>query len=76
VILDLRMPEIDGFAVLQTLRAAERTANIPVLVLTAEDVTTEERARLKAVELYPKDDLDEEHLLERVEARLGITGEH
>jgi signal transduction histidine kinase/CheY-like chemotaxis protein len=76
VILDLRMPEIDGFVVLQTLRAAERTANIPVLVLTAEDVTAEERTMLEATELYRKDDLDEQHLLERVEARLGITREH
>ncbi len=71
VILDLRMPEIDGFAVLQALRSAERTANIPVLVLTAEDVTADERTMLEAIELYRKDDLDEQRLIERVEAQLG-----
>jgi signal transduction histidine kinase/DNA-binding response OmpR family regulator len=76
VILDLRMPEIDGFKVLESLRAKEQTANIPVLVLTAEEVSGEERAMLDSIELYRKDDLDEKHLLERVAAQLGTTEEH
>ncbi len=71
VILDLRMPEIDGFEVLRRLRASERTAGIPVLVLTAEDVSAEERASLEAIDVYRKDTLDEQSLLSRVQSQLG-----
>jgi DNA-binding response OmpR family regulator len=35
MVLDLRLPELDGWHVLQTLRAAPETARLPVLVLTA-----------------------------------------
>lgn len=70
VILDLRMPEIDGFGVLQALRTHEHTANIPVLVLTAEDVSQEERETLQ-MEVYRKDELDEHHFLQQVQTRLG-----
>lgn len=46
VILDLMMPEVDGFAVLDALRADETTRDIPVIVVTAKTLTPEERARL------------------------------
>ncbi|MCJ7737024.1 MAG: response regulator, partial [Anaerolineae bacterium] len=42
MILDLMMPEVDGFQVLRSIRGAERTAHIPVLILTAKHVTREE----------------------------------
>ena len=71
VILDLRMPEVDGFALLQALRANTRTANIPVLALTAEDLTAEERAALDVLEVYRKDCLDENSLLDRIGEQLG-----
>jgi YesN/AraC family two-component response regulator len=35
ILLDLTMPEMDGFAVLDVLRSRETTRNIPVIVLTA-----------------------------------------
>jgi len=35
VILDLMMPGTDGFATMHTLRQEQRTAKIPILVLTA-----------------------------------------
>ncbi len=40
------MPKIDGFAVLDSIRSEEETAELPVLVLTAKEITTEERQRL------------------------------
>ena len=46
IILDLMMPEVDGFQVLEQLRAMPATAAIPVLVLTARELTPEDRARL------------------------------
>src|SRR5881275_2601190 len=36
VLLDLRMPHMDGFAVLEALRANDRGAFLPVIVLTAD----------------------------------------
>ncbi|MBN2305801.1 MAG: GAF domain-containing protein [Anaerolineae bacterium] len=76
VILDLRMPEVDGFEVLQMLRTNARTVGVPVLVLTAEDVNAEERTALQTTSIYRKDDLDEEHFLQQVEMRLGSTQEN
>lgn len=36
VLLDLMMPDMDGMAVLARLKAGERTAAIPVILLTAK----------------------------------------
>ena len=46
VVLDLMMPEMDGFAVLDALRADESTRDIPVIVVTAKILTPAERERL------------------------------
>jgi len=47
MILDLMMPEVDGFQVLRSIRGAEKTAQLPVLILTAKHVTREELSFLK-----------------------------
>ena len=47
VILDLVMPEVDGFDVARALREDEATAGIPILVLTAKELTAEERATMQ-----------------------------
>ena len=44
VMLDVMMPDMDGFQVCKTLKAAEETAHIPVIMVTALD-TPEERIR-------------------------------
>jgi len=56
IVLDLSMPVLDGFAVLERLHEEPETRSIPVIVLTARDVTPEERARLchKTVALLQK----------------------
>lgn len=46
VILDLMMPEVSGFEVARALRESEPTARIPILVLTAKDLTAGDHARL------------------------------
>ncbi|MEJ2548074.1 MAG: response regulator, partial [Gemmatimonadota bacterium] len=46
ILLDLMMPEMDGFEFLESLRALPGGAEIPVVVLTAMDLSAEDRARL------------------------------
>ncbi len=46
VILDLVMPEVSGFDVVEALNERAETARIPILVVTAQPVTYEQRARL------------------------------
>ena len=53
VVLDLALPEVDGWAVLGRLRAEERTAAVPVLIVTArDDAETQQRARLAGASAY------------------------
>ncbi|NYG06224.1 signal transduction histidine kinase/DNA-binding response OmpR family regulator [Phycicoccus badiiscoriae] len=47
VLVDLLMPDTDGFAVIDALRADPGTAGVPVVVLTAKSLTQEDRARLQ-----------------------------
>ena len=47
VILDLMMPEVDGFTVLERLRADSATAAIPVVVLTSKSMTVADKERLR-----------------------------
>lgn len=44
IVLDLMLPEIDGYGVLAALRADDRTKDIPVLILTAK-AQREDRVR-------------------------------
>ncbi len=46
VLLDLMMPEMDGFGFLRELRGKPEWRDIPVVVLTAKDVTADDRRRL------------------------------
>jgi adenylate cyclase len=46
IILDLIMPEMDGFEFLEELRSRAEWRDIPVVVVTSKDLTAEDRARL------------------------------
>ena len=46
IVLDLMMPEVDGFEVVSALQENPETARIPVLVVTAKQISAEDRARL------------------------------
>lgn len=48
IVLDLQMPHVDGFTVLQQLNADQRTSIIPVVVATSLAVNAELKARLPA----------------------------
>jgi threonine synthase len=70
VILDLMMPELDGFAVLDALKADPDTAPIPVIVVTAKELTPEEKQRLSGQisTLMQKGEFMSDELLEEVKA--------
>jgi PAS domain S-box-containing protein len=46
IVLDLIMPEVNGFDVVDALSADPATADIPIVIVTASQVTADERARL------------------------------
>jgi CheY-like chemotaxis protein len=48
ILLDLMMPEMDGFALVAALQANPAWRRIPVIVITARDLSAQERARLNA----------------------------
>jgi PAS domain S-box-containing protein len=47
LLLDLLMPRLDGFGVIEKLRADPKTSNLPIVVLSAKDLTSSEATRLK-----------------------------
>jgi len=74
IILDLMMPEVDGFEVLKNIRSQEATAKVPVLILTAKDLTAEDLKTIKnnnIKQLIQKGDVDREDLLVKVKSMLG-----
>jgi CheY-like chemotaxis protein len=60
VILDLRMPEMDGFRVVEELRGNPETATIPILVVTGDTVNAEEREQLSNLEVVEKGEISAE----------------
>ncbi len=72
VVLDIMMPEMDGFTVLETLRSSEATRQLPVVVVTAKELTTEERERLnvQVTTLLEKGIFDQQQLLQDVSTAL------
>jgi signal transduction histidine kinase/CheY-like chemotaxis protein len=46
ILLDLMMPDVNGFDVVEALQRNTNTARIPILVVTAKQVTAQERAAL------------------------------
>ncbi|MDA3823309.1 MAG: response regulator, partial [Bacteroidales bacterium] len=74
MVLDLMMPNIDGFEVLKTLRDNESTANVPVLILTAKHITKEELQFLKRNnihQLIQKGDVNRSELMNAVATMLS-----
>jgi PAS domain S-box-containing protein len=46
ILLDLLMPEVSGFDVVEALNADESTRSIPIMIITAKDLTTEDKQQL------------------------------
>jgi len=71
--LDLMMPEVDGFKVLEAMLRREITRDVPVIVLTAQSLTETEMARLQhgVVAVLEKGMFSSSEVLAQVEATLA-----
>jgi len=74
VLLDIVMPEIDGYEVCRILKADEVTRNIPIVMITA--ARTDKESRIKALEsgadAFLTKPIDESELMAQIRAMLRI----
>jgi CheY-like chemotaxis protein len=71
ILLDLMMPEMDGFQLVAALQANAAWGKIPVVVVTALDLTAEDRRRLAGVkQILSKHAFPRAELMARVGALL------
>ena len=47
ILLDLMMPRLDGFGVIETLRSDPELRNIPIIVISAKELTADESKTLR-----------------------------
>jgi len=75
VVLDLMMPNVDGFEFLSRLRATDSGRNTPVLVVTAMDLDPAQRQRLKqqAAAVVNKGSLRGNDLIAQILATLEVS---
>jgi threonine synthase len=79
VVMDLTMPEMDGFALLEELKKDPLTAKIPVIVVSAKDLTPDDEARLagQTASIWLKGSFSTQDLVEHVVDTLsGVEEEH
>jgi len=76
IILDLFMPEMDGFNILERLRDSPELCEIPVLVVSGGGLTNEQQQQLSAFgqRLITKGSLNESQLIESIENSLKRLG--
>ena len=68
IILDLMMPDVDGFEVVSKLREDPESAQIPILIYTAKNITSEDRERLQGniQTIIQKGDFGKDRFLEMI----------
>ncbi len=73
VVSDLNMPDMDGFNLLEELKRDPTTANIPVIVVSAKDLTPDDRHRLaeQAQSIWLKGAFSTQDLVEHVVGTLS-----
>ena len=73
ILLDLMMPEMDGFAFAQAVRERKDLRDVPIIVLTAKDLTEEDRLRLRGhvTGILQKQTLTPENLQSQLRAALA-----
>jgi signal transduction histidine kinase/DNA-binding response OmpR family regulator len=76
IILDIFMPEMDGFTILEKLRENPKLRDIPVLVVSGGGLTNEQQQQLSdfGQRLITKASLNEGELIESIENALNRIG--
>ena len=74
ILLDLMMPEMDGLQFLERLRLNPLAASIPVVVLTAKDLTPDDHRRLngRVADVLTKGNITAVSLLDQINAILSV----
>jgi len=78
ILLDLMMPDVDGLTVLEKIRQRSDLRQVPVLVLTAKELTARDRERLASnhiFQLVHKGDVNRSELLEKIRAMLSAASQ-
>ena len=72
IVLDLFMPEMDGFTILENLRKDNKHRDTPVIVITGADLTSEQQKQLDNLgqRLLQKSSLKEKELITTIEKAL------
>jgi two-component system, cell cycle response regulator DivK len=74
ILLDLSLPEMDGWEVLRQLKQDARTKKIPVIALTAHALVTDRTRALEAgFDEYDIKPVEMPRLLEKMETLLGVA---
>jgi CheY-like chemotaxis protein len=75
ILLDLMMPEMDGFSFVEALAASPAWAGVPVIVLTARELSAEERLRLQGhvSQVLQKGALNREELAREIRRAAGLA---
>jgi signal transduction histidine kinase/CheY-like chemotaxis protein len=76
IALDLEMPEVNGFEVVEALKDDASTAQIPIVVVTAKDLTTLDRKRLNGhiLEIVGKAEFEQGRFMGEVHRALSRPG--
>lgn len=76
ILLDLFMPEMDGFTILEKLHESSVLRDIPVLVISGGGLTDEQQQQLNnfGQRLITKSSLNEDQLIESIEHALKRLG--
>ncbi len=76
ILLDLMMPEMDGFEFAAEVRNNPLTSHIPIVVMTAKDITPEDRARLEGnvTRVLQKGAYSRDDLLSEIRSRIVKIG--
>ena len=73
VLLDIMMPRLDGFGVIEQLRANPVTQDLPIIIISAKELTGEESDRLKESVAFVmrKQGFDGEKLVQEIRSVLN-----
>lgn len=78
ILLDLMMPEMDGFEFIDELRKEEGWRNIPIVVVTAKSITLAEREKLNGYvrNIIQKGSFDNDSLIAEIRKIITISNEN